>query len=363
MSFVTFFAVVILVLGGLHYYIWARLVRDTRLPQPWAAVLLAGLVVLAAGLPLMRLVIRRWPEAARILGWPFYTWLGVSMLLFFLLTGDRRRALARLGWKQAALPASTDRPRSAHAGRAQRRGRRDRGGRNADGCRAALRARTGRGEARAGDARALARNAGWIHASSSSPTCTSAPTIGRAFIEDDRRADQRARTRHRRHHRRSGRRLASRSCATRSRRSPSCAPRHGVYFVTGNHEYFSGADAWLAELTRLGIRVPAQRARLDRRRRRQLRPGRRRRPHRARASAARPRRGPGARSPARDPERELVLLAHQPRSVFEAARVRRRPAAVGAHARRPDLAVRLLRAPAAAVRRRAASARATRSST
>ena len=24
--------------------------------------------------------------------------------------------------------------------------------------------------------------------------------------------------------------------------------RHGVFFVTGNHEYFSGADAWLNEL-------------------------------------------------------------------------------------------------------------------
>jgi predicted MPP superfamily phosphohydrolase len=30
---------------------------------------------------------------------------------------------------------------------------------------------------------------------------------------------------------------------------------HGVYFVTGNHEYFSGAEAWLNELNRLGIRV------------------------------------------------------------------------------------------------------------
>ncbi|MBC7858012.1 MAG: metallophosphoesterase, partial [Burkholderiaceae bacterium] len=28
---------------------------------------------------------------------------------------------------------------------------------------------------------------------------------------------------------------------------------HGVYFVTGNHEYYSGVDAWLAELTRLGM--------------------------------------------------------------------------------------------------------------
>ncbi|HMU41463.1 MAG TPA: metallophosphoesterase [Pseudomonadota bacterium] len=30
---------------------------------------------------------------------------------------------------------------------------------------------------------------------------------------------------------------------------------HGVFFVTGNHEYYSGVDAWLAEVTRLGIRV------------------------------------------------------------------------------------------------------------
>ena len=31
--------------------------------------------------------------------------------------------------------------------------------------------------------------------------------------------------------------------------------RHGVYFVTGNHEYYSGADAWVAELRRLGLNV------------------------------------------------------------------------------------------------------------
>jgi predicted MPP superfamily phosphohydrolase len=29
--------------------------------------------------------------------------------------------------------------------------------------------------------------------------------------------------------------------------------KHGLYAVTGNHEYFSGADAWIEELTRLGI--------------------------------------------------------------------------------------------------------------
>lgn len=31
--------------------------------------------------------------------------------------------------------------------------------------------------------------------------------------------------------------------------------RHGAYFVTGNHEYYSGAQAWIAELRRLGMTV------------------------------------------------------------------------------------------------------------
>ena len=33
------------------------------------------------------------------------------------------------------------------------------------------------------------------------------------------------------------------------------ASRHGTYFVTGNHEYYSGADAWIRELERLGAKV------------------------------------------------------------------------------------------------------------
>jgi predicted MPP superfamily phosphohydrolase len=31
--------------------------------------------------------------------------------------------------------------------------------------------------------------------------------------------------------------------------------RHGAFFVTGNHEYYSGAQAWVVELRRLGLRV------------------------------------------------------------------------------------------------------------
>ncbi|HEX2389643.1 MAG TPA: metallophosphoesterase [Casimicrobiaceae bacterium] len=33
------------------------------------------------------------------------------------------------------------------------------------------------------------------------------------------------------------------------------ASRHGTFFVTGNHEYYSGAHAWLHELRRLGLNV------------------------------------------------------------------------------------------------------------
>jgi hypothetical protein len=33
------------------------------------------------------------------------------------------------------------------------------------------------------------------------------------------------------------------------------ASRHGTFFVTGNHEYYSGAHAWITELQRLDIRV------------------------------------------------------------------------------------------------------------
>jgi len=33
------------------------------------------------------------------------------------------------------------------------------------------------------------------------------------------------------------------------------ASRHGTFFVTGNHEYYSGAEEWVSEFSRLGMRV------------------------------------------------------------------------------------------------------------
>ncbi|MGW0331340.1 metallophosphoesterase [Streptomyces sp. NPDC003011] len=49
---------------------------------------------------------------------------------------------------------------------------------------------------------------------------------------------------------------------------PAAAPlarlraRHGAYFVTGNHEYFSGAEQWVEEVRRLGL-LPLENARTE----------------------------------------------------------------------------------------------------
>jgi len=89
----------------------------------------------------------------------------------------------------------------------------------------------------------------------------------------------------------------------------------GVFFVTGNHEYYSGADDWVTELERLNIPTL-------RNRRVTLRRGDAAldiagvTDHRADSFGD----GPNyeAALGGRDPSRELVLLAHQPVQVFEA---------------------------------------------
>ena len=112
---------------------------------------------------------------------------------------------------------------------------------------------------------------------------------------------------------------ASRSSATPSRRWPTLRARHGVFFVTGNHEYFSGAEGWLRELARIGIRVLRNErvtigegtdafdlAGVDDR-------------SAVRYGGLAPADAVAQALAGRDPRRELVLLAHQPRSLFDAA--------------------------------------------
>jgi uncharacterized protein len=88
---------------------------------------------------------------------------------------------------------------------------------------------------------------------------------------------------------------------------------HGVFAVTGNHEYYSGADAWIAELTRLGFRyLRNERVAIEKDGARFDLAGID--DHSAHRWA-----GHGAdldkAMAGRDPSRALVLLAHQPRQV------------------------------------------------
>ena len=93
---------------------------------------------------------------------------------------------------------------------------------------------------------------------------------------------------------------------------------HGVYFITGNHEYYSGVEAWCAHIAALGLRVLRNErvsitgaqgesfdlAGVDDWASRQF-PGEG--PDLPKALAG------------RDPDKALVLLAHQPAAIGEAA--------------------------------------------
>ncbi|MGW4500175.1 metallophosphoesterase [Micromonospora sp. NPDC004336] len=95
--------------------------------------------------------------------------------------------------------------------------------------------------------------------------------------------------------------------------------RHGSYFVTGNHEYYSGVEEWVQELDRLGLRV-MQNERTEI----QARGGVLDLAGVNDVTAA----GTGLAAPAdyaaalgdRDPSRPVVLLAHQPVAAVEAAK-------------------------------------------
>ena len=95
--------------------------------------------------------------------------------------------------------------------------------------------------------------------------------------------------------------------------------RHGVFFVTGNHEYYTGLDDWLAEARRLGMRVLTnQHVIVEHGQGRVLIAGV---PDFNGESIVKSHHSdPVAAIADASPHEVSVLLAHQPRSVDEAAR-------------------------------------------
>ncbi|MFJ4625498.1 metallophosphoesterase [Streptomyces sp. NPDC088847] len=91
--------VAVAVLGGLHWYVWRRLVRDTT--RAWGPARITGTVVLVAGPVLMIAALAAERGGApfwlqQTLGWPGFLWMALAIyLLLAVLAGEVLRPLLR----------------------------------------------------------------------------------------------------------------------------------------------------------------------------------------------------------------------------------------------------------------------------
>src|SRR5262245_57065276 len=93
LPYFVFLPIFLSILFGAHYYFWARLVRDTRLPAPYGDGLTVAITLLGVGLVFVFVTRRRelrWLSAVK---WIVYSWLGVGFFLMVLLgAADLMRA-------------------------------------------------------------------------------------------------------------------------------------------------------------------------------------------------------------------------------------------------------------------------------
>jgi len=325
-AFALFLLVMLAAFGGMHWFLWARLARDTGLPDMARRLAGVALALAAVSVPAGMILARRLPfRTTRGLVAVLFTWMGAAFLLFVaLLATDVARLLwAGASWVLAVAGSHLSTP--------------------PDPARRAFVARTLAGGAilAAGTATGIA-----VQIATGEPRVNEVPVplprLPRALSGftlaqiTDLHVGPSIREKH-------VRRVVDMTNALRPdavvitgdlvdgtvaelRHATEHLARltapHGVFFVTGNHEYYAGARAWLEELARYGIR-PLRNERVvvgDR--------------------------GPGGASfdlagvddwsvarggdgrwaaldaalAGRDPDRSLVLLAHQPRGVSEAVR-------------------------------------------
>ena len=310
-GFIVFLGIALSLIGGLHYYFWARLVRDTALPAPWRQLSTGLLVALGLSIPATMILWRSHHPVRNVLAWPAFVWMGMMLILTLVVLGadvvhlaihvgggardpERRLLLRRvLGAAAATVSASL-------GVLALREGTRRVAVRDVEVTLPRL--------PRALDGFTIVQLTD-IH--------VGGQTIHRAFIEEmvattnALGADVVAIT---------GDLVDGSVDELREQVAPLAAlrARQGVSFVTGNHEYYAGVVEWMAHLPTLGLRVLRNErvtvgdgthsfdlAGID--------------DYSARGF---PGHGPDlARAvDGRDPARELVLLAHQPRAIHEAAR-------------------------------------------
>src|SRR4051812_27722159 len=111
LSFAIFFAVMLTVVGAVHYYLWARLVRDLALPPVWQRSLTVGVITLFVLIPVSFFLRRTGAPASVPLIWVSSVWLGFLLLfLVVLVAGDATRGILYLAQRaREAPPADPER--------------------------------------------------------------------------------------------------------------------------------------------------------------------------------------------------------------------------------------------------------------
>ena len=305
-SFLIFLAIALSLIVGMHYYVWARLVRDPHLPPTLARLLTVVIVGLGVSMPLALIASRLWSASAvRPAVWVAFVWMGMGFLLvaFFGLADLGRLAASLAARLRGAEPDPARRlflARSLAAGVGGVVA-----GLTAVGMRSAL------GSIRIKELeiglRGLPRELAGFRLVQISDVHVG-PLLRKDWVGhvvDQVRAlspDLVAIT---------GDLVDGTVAELREHVAPlgRIEAPHGVWFVTGNHEYYSGVEDWYAHLPSIGVR-PLRNQRVE------VAPGL------DLAGIEDPTGSPDLpRALAgRDPERPLVLLAHQPRQFAEAAR-------------------------------------------
>jgi len=342
----SFFLVLVLVVASVHVYLWWRLVRDTRLPravEPAATFVLVALFLAIPGtLVLWRSHSHSAPALVLCLG---FGWLGVMFYMLTLLGSlDLSRGLFRLGaWLWPRRSQAAQAPEQAQAPQPAAQARLD-AAEHTDGQTRRVfvaRALAGTAVAASGGIAAFGvRSAFWDI--TMPEVAVRLPRLPKALdgytiaLMTDIHIGPLLHGRFLRH-------LAEQVNSARPDLIAICGDlvdgsveqigvhvaelrrmraRQGVCFVTGNHEYYSGAAPWCDFLTQLGVRVlmnerialgdaAVSGAQFDLVGVPDYRAGT--------AGGLAP--DARAATRGRDEQRELVVLAHQPIQISDAARV------------------------------------------
>lgn len=316
-AYFVFFLVLLSVLALGHTYIWWRLIKAPAWPAPWPTVGTIAIVLLGLLLPVVLPLARTLPRGlASPLAGVAYTWMGMAFLLTvgFLMVDLFRLASAGVSslWALFSPPATAEADEGRRLFLAQ----------GVSGATALVAASAGGIGLRGGlgevavkevpvELERLPKELSGLTIAQLTDVHIGA-LIGKRFVSqvvekaNSLKPDAIVIT---------GDLVDDRVEKLVEHAAPlaELSARYGVYFVTGNHEYYSGVEPWIEHLERLGIRVLRNErvalgdrvsidlAGID-----------------DAYSSKYPGHGPDLEKAVagRDPERELVLLAHQPSAIY-----------------------------------------------